>query len=227
MSNAILITGGLVSVEDGAKHDPADQYSLSRKVRVELKFDVAEGSDPVDIVAIVGDIATGRVNELLGRAASSTARTVTEDVRGSTAAETENTGAVRKRRTKAQIDADNAAAAAKAADPADMGGEPSPPAADPSDMGGATTDTSSGSSAADPADFDFDAPIEPTAPATTITDADLNAAVQKKNGELGDPPKIRNLIGSFNPDPTKQFQLRQIPAEQRADFIAKLEALAK
>jgi hypothetical protein len=34
------------------------------------------------------------------------------------------------------------------------------------------------------------------------------------------------LIGSFNPNPKKQFNLRDIPQEQRQTFLDKLKELA-
>lgn len=60
-----------------------------------------------------------------------------------------------------------------------------------------------------------------------ITDAALNAAVQRKNSELGDPEAIRAVIKTYNPDPTKTFQLREIPQAKRAEFITKLGGLTK
>lgn len=236
LTAALLITGGLVAVEDGAKHDPSDQYSLSRKVRVEMKFDVAEGSDPADVIQLVGDMAGAEVSRLLGRPATTARFTETTTTAGEPAA----AATARPRRTKAQIAADEAAAAAAAAkaagtttDPADMGGAAASPQGDPSVIqDGATTSGGTGSSgdgatSDDPAAMDeWDVPAAEVE-AAAITDADLNAAVQKKNGELGDPPKIRNLIGSFNPDQTKPFQLRQIPAAQRQGFLDKLAALTK
>jgi hypothetical protein len=59
-----------------------------------------------------------------------------------------------------------------------------------------------------------------------ITDDDLNKATQQKNSTLGDPKKIRDLINSYNPDKTKTFQLRQIPADKRGEYLTKLKALA-
>lgn len=225
--SVILITGGLVSVEDGAKHDPADQYSLSRKVRVELKFDVAEGSEPKDVLALVGDMANDQVSAMLGRSPS-TARVVTATTG------TEAAPAARKRRTKEEIAADATAAAAaeaalKKADPLAMEDEPSPPA-DAATPAAATTSDQAGSSgvaatSAEAALDDWDAPA--ATPTVAVSDGDLSDAVTKKNGELGDPVPIRNLIGSFNPDPTKAFNLRQIAPEQRQAFLDKLAALVK
>lgn len=77
----------------------------------------------------------------------------------------------------------------------------------------------------EPGDEDFDAPIE--ADAKPVTDAELNDAAQAANRRVGDPKAIREIINSYNDDPTKVFQMRQIPAAKRAEFIAKLEGLKK
>lgn len=74
-------------------------------------------------------------------------------------------------------------------------------------------------------DEDFDAPIE--ADVKPVTDAELNDAAQAANRRVGDPKAIREIINSYNDDPTKVFQMRQIPAAKRAEFIAKLEGLKK
>lgn len=64
-------------------------------------------------------------------------------------------------------------------------------------------------------------------PAKEITDADLNAAVQKKNATLQDPPKIRALIVQFQPDATKPPLLANVAQGRRQEFIDALNALAK
>lgn len=237
-----LVSGGLVSVEDGIK--AAEEYAPARKVRIELKFDVAEGADGAEALDIVLDMANARLDQQLGRKPR-TGRVV--EVGGSRpgdnpstqgtaeAAVDEANAGKRTRRTKAQIEADNAAAAARTADPAAITDDAVPQSDPAAIQDDATTSEPTGSAggeqtSADPAAIeDWDVPAEPV---SNVTDADLNAAVQKRNGELqatlGDaaPPKIRALIGSFNPDPTKPFNLRQIPADQRPAFLEKLKALA-
>lgn len=65
----MTISGGLVSIEDGTKK--AEDYAPARKVRVELKFDVPEGSDEFQrIIDDVARIANNKVEELLGRKAA-------------------------------------------------------------------------------------------------------------------------------------------------------------
>lgn len=55
-----------------------------------------------------------------------------------------------------------------------------------------------------------------------ITDADLMAAITKKNGEIKQPQAIRNLIGKYVPAPKPA---REIPQDKRQAFLAELGAL--
>lgn len=183
------VTGGLVAYEDGRKSP--EEYGPTRKVRVELSFTVEDGEDAQGVLNDILILARGRV------------RTFLSDQTVEPAGEAAAPATTRKRRTKAEIEADEAAA--KVAE-ASTGGE------------GGGEQTSVKENVAPPAD-------EWETPAAEITDEDLNSAVTKKNATLADPPKIRTLIGTFNPDPTKVFQLKQIAPAQRADFLAKLEAL--
>lgn len=228
------VTGGLVSVEDGSKvADKADQYDVSRKVRVDLSFLVGDGEDYQTIFDRVSEAASNRVASLLGRKPTVVASTPAADASAELPRET---GTRKPRRTKEQMAADAAAAAGgqgAAADPSSMedptGGEGPTPAVIQ------LPDASAGA-AADPAalvdeetpveEIDFDAPIPPKV-TDAPSDADLNSAVQKRNAELNDPDLIRGLISSYNPEPTKPFQLRQIAADKRAEFLTKLAALTK
>lgn len=219
------VTHGLVSVEDGKK--AAEEYAPARKVRVDLGFSVGEGEDFQSIFDTVSQAAVNRVAALLGTSAL--------QVVGGTEAAPAGT---RVRRTKAQIAADEAAAAAGAKVEDPTGGEESvihltdaSAVEDPSAVGEPGAPTTGGAGDAqtsgDASDMsEFDIPGEPLV-VDPITDADLNSAVQKKNGELGAPNLIRELIGSYNPDPTKPFQLRQIPADKRPEFMHKLGELKK
>lgn len=223
-----MILGGTVSYEDGVKKDPGDQYSNSRKVRVELNFAVPEdpGIDPDSVLAEVMEKAIALTNEKLGLTKPSRAAASTVVAPLVAAAKTEG-------KTKADLEA---AAVAKA------GGEPAKPTgakrgpkpkvaaekpAEDWDTGNPTVVT-----APTPATATTEATAEPATsdewaadPVAEITDKSLNDAVSAKNGVLKDPPKIRALIGSFNPNPKKQFNLRDIPQEQRQTFLDKLEAL--
>jgi hypothetical protein len=137
---------------------------------------------------------------------------------GSDPAAVEETPATprRKRRTAAEIAADEALA--RAAHP--KGETPKDPAAVGDD-----DFQIEGETPAEGGEDDF--AIEPETADEEITDAALNAAVQRKNAELSDPEAIRGLIKQYNPDPTKAFQLREIPQTKRAEFITKLGGLTK
>jgi hypothetical protein len=238
------ITGGVISIEDGTK--PAEDYAPARKVRVELRFDVTDDKNPINVIDYASDLARAQVNKLLGRPTTAKDTALQQgplsddpELHPAALALVENPGqrsdnsppegVKRIRRTAAQIAADKAAAEG-AGEPAQSAEADSnipvsaTDAAPASPESGASSPTTSSepSGAGSGLDFsEFDVPA-----ATTVTDAELNAACAKKNAMLNDPVKIRNLIGTFNPDPSKPFQVREIPNEQRADFIAKLEALS-
>lgn len=221
------VTGGLVSIEDGLKK--AEEYAPPRKVRVELSFAVSENEHFGEIFAIVSEAATNRVHSLL----HGTPLVAVQPV-----AETPAAGepARRVRRTKAQIEADEAARKAGAS-PSGESGEGQTSDEDPTaneenvihlpDETPAEDDFDIEPAAEAPAEESFDIEPEPATGGDPITDADLNSAVQKKNAEIANPNAIRGLIGGYNPDPKQAFQLRQIPADKRAEFLTKLAALTK
>lgn len=60
-----MITNGVVSIEDGTK--AKEEFAPARKVRVELTFAVAEGSDPTEVLDKVRSLAASRVDLELGR----------------------------------------------------------------------------------------------------------------------------------------------------------------
>lgn len=191
----IKVNSGLVAVEDGTK--PAEDYAPARKVRFELHYELAEGANVDEVLALVGDQASAAVDRLLGRTVA----------RVSAVAEG-NAEAPAKRTRKAK--------------------EPETVTAPPQTE--ETGTTTSAPASPPPAADDWDTPIAPSA--KPITDAELADATTKKNGELqpklgdGAPVKIRELIGSFNPDPLKQFRLQEIPAARRQEYLDKLAALA-
>jgi hypothetical protein len=201
------IIGGTVSYEDGRKHtpNPDGTYPIQRKVRVELTFETdADISSPDEIEGLIaGDIAKAEVTRLLdGKAAEATA----PQAPAATAA-----------KPKAKAKAKPAAATPTA-----------PPSGGPSDDDLGLGDTAPVvADAEDLSEFDLPASTEDAADdgPKEVTDADLNSAVTTKNAELKDAPKIRDLIGTYNTDPTKAFRLADIPQEKRAEFLAKLSKL--
>lgn len=211
------ITSGSVCIEDGLKKN--EEYAPPRKVSVTLNFGVVEGEDFNEAFDLASQAASNRVNALLhGKQINVVVdNTASREVDGP-AVGADVAKPPRKRRTAAEIAADNALALA-----AHPKGDPA--AVEDFDIG----DGDSGSDGSkDPASVD-DFSIEPDEEVgdEPITDAALNAAVQKKNADLGDPELIRGVIKSYNPDPTKAFQLREIPADKRAEFLTKLGALTK
>lgn len=213
-----IITGGTVSVEDCKKHDgyPDPQFAPTRKVRVELIFVVPEGSkDSTAFLDQCAALANAKVAALLGAKPGTLAASVTQVTE----------------RTPAEI------AAADALKHASAGTPPKP--ATPPKKAPATTAKPKDKPApmveedplADPlaeaAEEDDLAGLlgDETEVVVEITDADLNTAVRKKNEALKKPTAIRALIEGYGAD-GKKIQLREIPADKRADFLKKLEALS-
>lgn len=215
-------TVGRIVLEDANK--PIADYTPPRKAVAEITFSYLDPAEAERWSAHAAKIASARVDELLGRATQATT--------GEAPATT-----TRRRRTKAEIEADNAAALAGAKQNSGAGGAQT--SADPASV---EEDPTAGQEAVihlpdetnDPASIgddaaevgledEWDVPVEEAV--TEITDADLNSEVQRKNAELKAPDQIRALIGSYNPDKSKPFQLRQITQADRAGFIAKLKAL--
>jgi len=239
------ILGGSVAFEDLNKG--ADGYP-TQKARVELSFELPADYDPTSDtacqdVAVAGLLAQREVARLLGRKVVEAEEPLHPAVLAmiEPAGHTEQTR--RPRRTKAQMEADALEAQRQAhlsKDPAaiqeaDQGLKDAQSAEPDSATSASATPASTASaeeipglsgssepSSAGPADMDFSSEPETAA----VTDADLNAACQKRAQALGGADKIKTLIGKFAPDPTKPFNLREIPAAQRPDFLAKLEALS-
>lgn len=226
------VTGGSIQFEDAVKHslDTDGKYGVTRRAIVTLAFDVGEGADESAQLTRVSDLARAKVSYLLGNgktpaAASADNAAVVTDPQ-TPAADAPKT---RKRRTAAEIAADEAAAKAATvvADP-----KTSSASADAASIGSPVetpgpsgTSDQSASGSVDASDMSaFDVPAGGVL--EVISDAELNDAVMKKNGELKDPPKIRALIATYNPDPTKAFALAQVAPASRQEFLDKLAALA-
>lgn len=196
-----VIVGGLAAYEDQTRVEGYPQV----KARVELRFDVPEGGDAEAILDAVTAKAKTKVFEMLKAGGKAPTRTTAAPAvaaadAGATAPAAPTTTKEDLAKAAGVSKADEKKAAKKA------------PAAAKKDGGGDATDMS-----------EFDVPG--TTPAEAMSDADLLAAVQKKNAALKNPDKIRALIGQYNPKPGEPFQVKQIAAEQRADFITKLDAL--
>lgn len=70
--------------------------------------------------------------------------------------------------------------------------------------------------------------LAPEPAAKGIPDADLTGAAARAVTKLGDGggPKVREYAAKFRTDPTKAFQLKDIPQERRQDFLNGLEKLS-
>ena len=199
-----VITGGLVAFEDGVKSN--EEYAPAKKARVELRFDVPEDFPGSAEEALDGamKLAQAKVAEMLGQK-KATARAATPAATVAPAA----SGAAESTLTK-----DDLAKAAGVSKADEKKAAKKAPAAAKAPEAPKGDDLS-----------EFDVPAGGAAAPAAITDADLNAEIQKKNAALKDPPKIRALVATFNPKPGEPFSAKEIAQEQRADFVAKLKAL--
>lgn len=220
MSKTIYIDGGVVSVEDAVKKDPSDQYSTSRRVRFELRFETYQDQEPsLEDIQVLSDQASAEVDRLLGRAPGRVTAQPTV---------VEETAAAAPKPTRTRKKADPDPAAVGEPEAAGATGSPSDPAAvveTPSDPAAVEPSTSADAAKveADPAAIVDDWELPPEQP--EVSDGELNVAVQKRNAELKNPVAIRELIATFGPKGAVGFQLRQIPQEKRHDFLAKLTDL--
>ncbi len=212
-----ILTGGMIAVEDGTKK--AEQYDPARKVRVELRFDVAENADPDDVLARVSAMAAHRVDLLLGRAAVPIVRRITDlsekavEVVPAAAADPAAMtpeAPKRHRRTKAEMEA-AAAAAAVVAEVKAAPAQPFHQAADPSAIEGPAV---SGVAASAP-----EAEVD-------ITDGSLLSTVTAINTKIKKAAEITKIILTYCPADGTPPSLKKIPKEKRAAFLAELKAWA-
>lgn len=216
MTEAVQIVGGMVAFEDGTKK--AEEYAPAKKARVELKFDMAEGTDADSVLVYMTRMVMARVYDMLGadtqagKVAPALPQMASSTVANGAGAKAEGKG---KGKGKGTAPAGKAPANDKERLAAEAGLVPGATAnADPADM-------SQFEVAAEEEDVASLTVVEPD----PISDQDLNKAVQDKNKEIKNPERIRAVISSFNPDPKKQFNLAQIPQEQRRTFLEKLKEL--
>jgi hypothetical protein len=203
MSNT-QITAGSVAIEDGTK--AAEDYAPARKVRVELAFEA--GDDAGASLDYASQLANQQVQRLLGRAVPDVEQPTTDKP-------------ARKRRTRAEIEADKAAEAGTETQTDD----------DPLGLSdaatGASKDASPSSSEPSPEDDDplgIGGSAEPE-PAKEITDKELIDAITARNGILKAPQAIKKLVSSFNPPDSPQPFAGQIPQERRQEFLDALAVL--
>lgn len=241
------ITEVRVTFGNGIKRE---EYGPTKRAEVTITAAVAQGDDGQAALDEISLIALRKTRELLsisGQAIDTglppvqpTPSVVHEQLAASVA-ETAAEPQRRTRRTKAQIEADNAAAEAAKANPS--GNTP------PADEWGSVASTQSDAPSAE-APTEASAPESPVgqpaaaspsdewseagATQPTLTDADLNKLCGEHAARVGDPAKVKTAIQSFKPadwkgpaEGGKLFGISNIPAEQRHLFKSALEALTK
>jgi len=220
-----------VSVEfgNGIKRE---EYGPTKTAKVSIVAIVNTGEDGTIALNYISSVAQAKVRELLtigGQVAT------VEPPAGTplTEAEREANGLPqdpprRRRRTNAEIAADEAAAkaaqSAGAASNTSASATPAP-ADTPAPEVSTPTTSEQPSSAGEPDEWEAAAPS-----ATPITDAQLNHACSEAAGRLGGGDKVKLVIGSFSPSKDgliegRKFSVSDIPASQRADFLQKLKDL--
>lgn len=193
-----LISGGLVSIEDGIKK--AEEYAPPRKVRVELRFEVPEGSDEGErFLDGVAALASAKVAELLGVATAPASAPATD------------TDAA-KRAYAEKLSGGTPTPAAKPVKP------PKPKAA----VAVKPAEKSEPVAAEETIDDFLDDP-KPE-PAVELTDKFLSDECTKVSKVIGGGTKIRALIETFGPE-GKKISLREIPQDKRQEFLDKLSQL--
>lgn len=239
------ITGGLVSVEDGIKK--AEEYAPPRKVRVELHFEVPEGADATEFLGTVSARADNQVKALLGQKIVATATSASQKLAGGDAKPvSEMTDKDRKAAEAGVLVVEEPKkpegikrgparpAAAKKDEPASLprgglmgemenGKVPAMKSAQ-IDLEDLTGPTPQPEAKVEPPDDDE---LFSSSPVTEVTDQQLTDAVTDRNKDLGGKARvnIRTLIGSFNPDPTRAFTIKEIAQAQRGDFLEKLKTI--
>lgn len=176
-----------------------EEYGPTKKAAVTITAAVADGEDGGLVLDVLSQAALSKVAYLLGAPKPDTV--VSQSIADANAGE--KPPARKSRPPKDQFSGQVAESASETAS------SPAPAEA------ALPTDTQAGE--------DWSA-----APAT-ITDADLLQHTSAKAGVLGERERIKQLIGTFDPQSgqgTGAFKVQDIPAAQRQDYLDKLAALA-
>jgi hypothetical protein len=208
----MTISGGLVSIEDGNKK--AEDYSPARKVRVELKFDVPEGSDEAQrIVDDVARVANNKVEELLGRQPAAGTTTTTFQP-ASAAAPVEE----KKKRGRPAV----APTVAPAPDTKEAYAAPDTKEAYAAKAAAAEAKTNG---VAPPSD-ELDELLGGGLQAEPISDKQLLDAIKAVNTNPAMIQRIKETVKAFCPREDKAgFRVADIAQEHRQMFIDKLQGL--
>jgi hypothetical protein len=218
----MVVSGGTVSVEDCVKHAgyPDPQFAPTRKIRVELNFDVPEGFEAQVTLDAVAELANKKVRELLGKEKVPSGATAKSEVKPETVAPSlpSNSGQTTTEKPKRgpgrpKTDKDKLAEAAgvQKPEPVDDGilEESDTPIADALKAASETVDEGIDD-------------LLGEEPAKEISDADLNSAVQDWMGKHKpeDAPRVRKLATDRGGPP-----LSRIPQDKRPEFLKALAEL--
>lgn len=207
------ITGGQVTY--GRKVKPADYEG--KDAIVMLSFNVEDGQDAQAVLDGVSHMAMTKALSMVGLQPRGTAEP-TPPAGGKeaaaeklNAADKDKTTTTRKRPPAAEKDQDKT----PAKDPAAIDdGEP------------ARQVSTTPEDRKDPSEIVdeniFGAEPETPAKVETLTDAQLTDAISTHNGKVKNAQEIRKLIGQYVKAPG---QARDIPADKRAEFVAKLKEI--
>lgn len=201
-----ILTAGKITY--GRTVQPA-QYE-SKKAEVEICFVAADdGSDFDALLKQAGEIAMSKAHEMVGLKAAPKAAAASE---------------AKPERTKADLEREAVAAAAnppKAAEPAaaTVRGKRPPAQKKAEEAPQIRTNPENRGDGLFGEEDDFSGDVSPEVPVAEITDADLQAACQKKNAAIKNPVAIRGLIAKFG------LNMNSIPQDKRAEFLQALEEL--
>lgn len=216
-----------------------EEFGPVKKAEVTISASVPEDHDGVIALDYISKVARDKIGELLGLGAPQS-RQPTVDLaekfgepqpdqgRGQLLPPAGDTGEPeataptrRRRRTNAEIEADNAAAAAKGGPAPDQPAEAAPPASEP----GTATEAGSTATGDATASDEWDTP----ASVATITDEAILSATSAAAGKLGKREPILDLKETYrNLDlfPADQkFGITDIPQAHRQDYLDKLAKL--
>ena len=229
------ITSGIVSIEDGIK--AAEEYAPARKARVELHFDIPEGSDPSAHIAGVSEVAKTHLHRLLTNkvVGAGHPEMTTLSARPTTAQalapqptqvlEVINTPTVKPAKApKEKTKADLAREAGLPTKDVVQKGRPAKPAP-------ALIEEEELNAPTEPEDDD-DGLFGDSAPAP-ITDTEIekaaqakNALMKSKNPDSNINVRLRELAAILsNRVGDAKVKIREIPAAKRQEFLDKLKAM--
>lgn len=228
------IIGGLVRYEDGVRPVSTDQFAPSRKFTVELQFDSPTTASEA------ADMAIDLVNDRLGIKAPTRAAKLQQanketaerlqDALSEIDAKKETKPKAPGRKPKIEV----VAQMGVEAEEIPLGNAPTVVEQNTVTAAATSEDdlpplgVAGVTSPAQPnASFSLDdLAVEPEVREISVQEMN-NAAAKKMQGSK-DPElskKILAIIRSFNPDPAKSFQAKDIPQNQRQVFLDKLEVL--